>query len=256
MHTQARARGRRYSLRTPRRPAERPAEGRSPADGPMIHPRRGMSQMSDGQTPGNPDTPSGLRRAMEDRLTSLRQAEERLQREQAALQEQAKVVFAEREARLARRERELSKREAALAVSEGIAASHATAGSDAERAQLEELEAELARRAAELDAREGAIAEREATPSEPAPAGAEVDVDAAAAAKVAEIQEELAAAQGRLEAAQAAREGLGREGDGLVEQLRERGAIGSAELAELEARLNAREAELADREHRAKKVEK
>ena len=62
--------------------------------------------MSDGQTPA--ETSSGLRRAMEDRLSSLRQAEERLQREQSALQEQAKVVFAEREARLARRERELS----------------------------------------------------------------------------------------------------------------------------------------------------
>ena len=32
--------------------------------------------MSDGQTPGNADTPSGLRRAMEDRLTSLRQADD------------------------------------------------------------------------------------------------------------------------------------------------------------------------------------
>src|SRR3954453_17428676 len=162
MHTQARARGRRYSLRTPRRPAERPAEGRSPADGPMIHPRRGMSQMSDGQTPENPDTPSGLRRAMEDRLTSLPQAEERLQREQAALQEQAKVVFAEREARLARRERELSKREAALAVSEGIAA-----GVPAERDKdLEEREHALAAREEALEQLESELDSRSIPSSE------------------------------------------------------------------------------------------
>src|SRR4051794_41792407 len=63
----------------------------------------------------------GLRRAMEQRVKSLQDAEERIRREQSALQEQAKVVFAEREARLARREKELAKREAALAGSGGIA---------------------------------------------------------------------------------------------------------------------------------------
>src|SRR6476661_617015 len=63
----------------------------------------------------------GLRRAMEQRVKSLQDAEDRIRREQAALQEQAKVVFAEREARLARREKELAKREASITVSEGIA---------------------------------------------------------------------------------------------------------------------------------------
>ncbi|MGZ4481344.1 MAG: hypothetical protein ACXVY5_03980, partial [Gaiellales bacterium] len=69
---------------------------------------------------GAPET-GGLRKAMEARVRSLQDAEDRIRREQAALQEQAKVVFAEREARLARRDRDVAKREAALAVSEGIA---------------------------------------------------------------------------------------------------------------------------------------
>src|SRR6476469_3912190 len=72
----------------------------------------------------------GLRRAMEQRVKSLQDAEDRIRREQSALQEQAKVVFAEREARLARRERELAKREAALVVSVGIADGHAEATPD------------------------------------------------------------------------------------------------------------------------------
>src|SRR5215470_18083091 len=63
----------------------------------------------------------GLRQAMEQRVKALQDAEDRIRREQAALQEEAKVVFAEREARLSRREKELAKREAALTVSEGIA---------------------------------------------------------------------------------------------------------------------------------------
>src|SRR6476661_1546294 len=86
--------------------------------------------MSDAETDGNEleqepareeASTGGLRQAMEQRVKSLQDAEDRIRREQAALQEQAKVVFAEREARLARREKELAKREAALAVSEGIA---------------------------------------------------------------------------------------------------------------------------------------
>src|SRR5437588_12536959 len=86
--------------------------------------------MSDAETEANePEQPQGrddhntggLRQAMEQRVKALQDAEDRIRREQAALQEQAKVVFAEREARLARREKELAKREAALAVSEGIA---------------------------------------------------------------------------------------------------------------------------------------
>src|SRR5438552_5742110 len=87
--------------------------------------------MSDAGTEGTELEPEhdeagtgGLRRAMEQRVKSLQDAEERIRREQAALQEQAKVVFAEREARLARREKELAKREAALTVSEGIADGH------------------------------------------------------------------------------------------------------------------------------------
>ena len=130
--------------------------------------------MSDGQTPGNArDTPSGLRRAMEDRLTSLRQAEERLQREQSALQEQAKVVFAEREARLARRERELSKREAAVAVSEGIASSQRAAAPRPTPPTCEELEADLepahrgARRPRAGNRRPGGRAVRARTPRPP-----------------------------------------------------------------------------------------
>ena len=117
--------------------------------------------MSDGdhseQVPeASEEQTGGLRRAMEQRVKSLHEAEERIRREQSALQEQAKVVFAEREARLARRERELAKREAALAVSEGIAA-----GVPAERDKdLEEREHALAAREealerlqAELDSR-------------------------------------------------------------------------------------------------------
>src|SRR5436190_15985933 len=80
-------------------------------DGTEIEPERDEADAGSG----------GLRKAMEQRVKSLQDAEERIRREQAALQEQAKVVFAEREARLARRERELAKREAALTVSEGIA---------------------------------------------------------------------------------------------------------------------------------------
>src|SRR3954470_13103174 len=79
----------------------------------------------------------GLRRAMEQRVKSLQDAEDRIRREQAALQEQAKVVVAEREGRLARRERARAKREAALAVSEGIAsgAPSATSPDHEEREQ-------------------------------------------------------------------------------------------------------------------------
>ena len=138
---------RRYKPRRARRPAELTAEEALVQPPHRSPPRKRYEHMSDVPTPANARAPSGLRRAMEDRLSSLRQAEERLQREQSALQEQAKVVFAEREARLARRERELSKREAALAVSEGIASSHASGGSDAERVHLEELRGR-ARRAA------------------------------------------------------------------------------------------------------------
>src|ERR671927_400314 len=52
-----------------------------------------------GQEPEHEEATGGLRRAMEQRGKSLQDAEERIRREQAALQEQAKVVFAEREAR-------------------------------------------------------------------------------------------------------------------------------------------------------------
>jgi hypothetical protein len=48
------------------------------------------------EQPARDESASGLRRAMEHRMVALQEAEERLQREQSALQEQAKVVFAER----------------------------------------------------------------------------------------------------------------------------------------------------------------
>src|SRR6476619_4029275 len=67
------------------------------------------------EQPARDESASGLRRAMEHRMASLQEAEERLQREQSALQEQAKVVFAEREARLDRREQALVERERDLA---------------------------------------------------------------------------------------------------------------------------------------------
>ena len=73
---------------------------------------------------------------------------------------------------------------------------------------------------------------------------------------MAEMQEDMATMQQQVEHEQRQRQQVERERDGLVEQLRERGALGSVELAEQEARLNEREAELDDREHRAKKVEK
>src|SRR4029079_3740028 len=100
------------------------------------------------ELPRHDDQQTGvLRRAMEQRVKQLQDAEDRIRREQSALQEQAKVVFAEREARLARRERELAKREAALAVSEGIAA-----GVPAERDKdLEEREHALAAREEALE---------------------------------------------------------------------------------------------------------
>src|SRR6266513_659397 len=100
------------------------------------------------EQPARDESASGLRRAMEHRMASLQEAEERLQREQSALQEQAKVVFAEREA--------------GLAVSEGIASSntgeHVGA---AERARIDAGNARLQERKAELDSREQALVERE-----------------------------------------------------------------------------------------------
>src|SRR6188472_4061263 len=108
------------------------------------------------EQPARDESASGLRRAMEHRMASLQEAEERIRREQAALQEQAKVVFAEREARLARREKELAKREAALTVSEGIAGGHSEphpALEDRERA-ITAREAALEQLATELEARE------------------------------------------------------------------------------------------------------
>src|SRR3954468_16158125 len=101
----------------------------------------------------------GLRRAMEQRVKSLQDAEDRIRREQAALQEQAKVVFAEREARLARRERELAKREAALTVSEGIADGAAEAPDLDEREQIiAARESALDQLQSDLEARESALA--------------------------------------------------------------------------------------------------
>ncbi|HVG87330.1 MAG TPA: hypothetical protein VM823_00065, partial [Gaiellales bacterium] len=100
------------------------------------------------ELPGHDDQQTGgLRRAMEQRVKQLQDAEDRIRREQSALQEQAKVVFAEREARLARRERELAKREAALAVSEGIASAEPLAATP----DLEEREQALLAREAALE---------------------------------------------------------------------------------------------------------
>src|SRR6476646_480326 len=109
----------------------------------------------------------GLRRAMEQRVKSLQDAEDRIRREQAALQEQAKVVFAEREARLARREKELAKREASITVSEGIADGAPNSSPDLEEREraLAAREAALEQMAAELEAREQAVAE--AVPAKP-----------------------------------------------------------------------------------------
>src|SRR5437763_13719145 len=122
--------------------------------------------MSDAQTDGTELEPEheegstgGLRRAMEQRVRSLQDAEERIRREQAALQEQAKVVFAEREARLARREKELAKREAALTVNEGIADGANDPSPDHEEREraIAAREAALEQLAAELESREQQI---------------------------------------------------------------------------------------------------
>src|ERR1700758_979633 len=120
--------------------------------------------MSDADTDGTAFEPEpeheentgGLRRGMEQRVKSLQDAEDRIRREQAALQEQAKFVFAEREARLARREKELAKREAALAVSEGIANGHSEPSPALEEREqaIAVREAALEQLAAELEARE------------------------------------------------------------------------------------------------------
>src|SRR4051794_39293922 len=121
--------------------------------------------MSDGEQPELPDAgeqTGGLRGAMETRVKALQEAEDRIRREQAALQEQAKVVFAERGARLARRERELAKREAALAVSEGIAA-----GAPLERdKQLEEREEAMRAREQALEQLQAELDARAAQPAE------------------------------------------------------------------------------------------
>src|SRR4051794_17275064 len=156
----------------------------------------------------------GLRRAMEQRVKSLQDAEERIRREQSALQEQAKVVFAEREARLARRERELAKREAALAVSEGIAA-----GVPAERDKdLEEREHALAAREEALEQLESELDSRSAAPSE------------GDLRRVAELEQTVNELEERLAAAAKAPEGGGDE-----------------------RALQAPGAELDDREHRTQK---
>src|SRR5579871_917501 len=183
---------------------------------------------SNSQPPVREET-SGLRRAMEERMNALSNAEERMQREQSALQEQAKVVFAEREARLARRERELSKREAAVAVSEGIAQSHVGHESDDDRARLAELEAELGRRAAELDAREQAVSQREAEPARSADVESDGDIEAVVAERVAglerqaaALQDDLGSLQQQVEHERRLRSRVEQERDGLVEQLRER----------------------------------
>src|SRR6478609_5708521 len=157
----------------------------------------------------------GLRRAMEQRVKSLQDAEDRIRREQAALQEQAKVVFAEREARLARREKELAKREASITVSEGIAdgAPHSTPDLEERERALAAREAALEQMAAELEAREQAVAE--AVPAKPS---------GAKQRQLAELEQQLAAATA----------------------VEDSSAVRS---------VDARQAELEDREHRAVKVE-
>src|SRR6476646_1939907 len=143
----------------------------------------------------------GLRRAMEQRVKSLQDAEDRIRREQAALQEQAKVVFAEREARLARREKELAKREASITVSEGIADGAPHSSPD-------------------LEAREQAVAE--AVPAKHS---------GAKQRQLAELEQTIASLEQQLAAATA---------------VEDSSAVRS---------VDARQAELEDREHRAVKVE-
>src|SRR6478735_4477059 len=134
----------------------------------------------------------GLRRAMEQRVKSLQDAEDRIRREQAALQEQAKVVFAEREARLARREKELAKREASITVSEGIAdgAPHSSPDLEERERALAAREAALEQMAAELEAREQAVAE--AVPAKPS--GAKQRQLAELEQTIATLEQQLAAA--------------------------------------------------------------
>src|SRR6476659_7700947 len=147
--------------------------------------------MSDGehseQVPeSSEEQTGGLRRAMEQRVKSLHEAEERIRREQSALQEQAKVVFAERE---------LAKREAALAVSEGIAA-----GVPAERDKdLEEREHALAAREEALEQLQSELDSRSAAPSE------------GDLRRVAELEQTVNELEERLAAAAQAPDGAGEE---------------------------------------------
>ena len=199
-----------------------------------------MSDDAETPTPEHEPTTSGLRRAMEDRMNQLQQAEDRLQREQSALQEQAKVVFAEREARLARRERELAKREAALAVQEGISAGNGSSRSGADMDRIASLEARLAELDGELETARQEL--EQAGPASPA------DADKAAQARISELQESVATLESQVKHEKGNRERVERDLDAAIAQMRDSGALGSAELAEREARLNQLEAELSDRE--------
>src|SRR5262249_51366612 len=161
--------------------------------------------MSDAEIDGNEVEPEaeaghgepgsgGLRKAMEQRVKSLQDAEERIRREQSALQEQAKVVFAEREARLARREKELAKREAALAVSEGIAGAAPAVNPDHDDREhaITGREQALEQLASELEAREAALA---AEPAAAKPSAAEKRRIAELEGSVASLEQELADAR-------------------------------------------------------------
>src|SRR6476469_4191774 len=188
--------------------------------------------MSDADTAGTEIDPErdeaeagagGLRRAMEQRVKSLQDAEDRIRREQAALQEQAKVVFAEREARLARREKELAKREASITVSEGIAdgaAPHSSPDLEERERALAARESALEQMAADLEAREQAVAE--AVPAKHS---------GAKQRQLAELEKTIASLEQQLAAATA---------------VEDSNAVRS---------VDARQAELEDREHRAVKVE-
>jgi len=111
-------------------------------------------------------------------------------------------------------------------------------------------------RVEELDARDEVLHAREAEASDRDSTPADVTVDASVTARLAELEEATQTLEQQVNHEQRQREQVERERDNLVEQLRDRGAIGSVELAEREARMAKLEAELNDREHRTKKVEK
>ena len=209
------------------------------------------------EQPARDESASGLRRAMEHRMASLQEAEERLQREQSALQEQAKVVSpsARRGLRAASaswpsaRPRlpsaRASPRRTRVRMSAPPSAPTSTPGTRAWKSARPSSTGASRRSSS-------ASATRRRCDGLPTPA---VDGLLLLTTRVAALEEAVATLEHQVEHMRGQRGQVELERDWLVEQLRDRGAsVGGAGRAG-DAPNDAR-AELDDREHRAKKVEK